>query len=146
MRVCVSTRRLCVCAGAPQWRLHVNFVNSIVIQGLTALVVLSLKHLYKTLEAGTSVSLSLYDNKPNCVLSLFWRGVPSAADRVHLAVSVHAHGRTCPSTSEQRQTHVAAPRRALCGHGVSLACMSECSTGEGKVKEGKKKDSLASLF
>ncbi|PHJ22031.1 dynein heavy chain family protein, partial [Cystoisospora suis] len=37
--------------GAPQWRLHVNFVNSIVIQGLTALVVLSLKHLYKTLEA-----------------------------------------------------------------------------------------------
>ncbi|PFH34573.1 dynein heavy chain family protein [Besnoitia besnoiti] len=65
--------------GAPQWRLHGGFVNSIVIQGFAALIVISLKHLCKTLEAAMhpkpdvaplfEVKLELVDNSIDFVPS-----------------------------------------------------------------------------
>ncbi|CBZ52391.1 hypothetical protein NCLIV_021800 [Neospora caninum Liverpool] len=65
--------------GAPQWRLHGDFVNSIVIQGFTALIVISMKQLCKTLEAAMQpkpevaplfeVKLELVDNSIDFVPS-----------------------------------------------------------------------------
>ncbi|OXB72396.1 UNVERIFIED_CONTAM: hypothetical protein H355_012868 [Colinus virginianus] len=45
--------------GTPQWRLHVDFVNALVIQGFVAVIVIYLRHLCKFLEA---VKLELIDN------------------------------------------------------------------------------------